>query len=155
MTQKSLVLLGIGMVILFVSVWVNQVLGSNRSVVANVFAEGLALPRGYRCGSPLRHFWCRGFPTAGASDCSVDWLVRFCNSGPNRHSPRTRESTMSLTDARTGIVIPPIMAQAPERDPNTGRKIHRCRFVRVARDDARWGHPQFISSRQESHQGEW
>ena len=41
--RKSLLLLSLGLLILFVAVWVNQWLGIDRSVIANVFAEGLTI----------------------------------------------------------------------------------------------------------------
>ena len=43
MFRRSAILFGIGLAILFISVWVNQWLGVHRSVVANVFAEGLTV----------------------------------------------------------------------------------------------------------------
>jgi hypothetical protein len=43
MFRKSAILLCIGLAILFASVWVNQWLGVERSVIANVFAEGLTV----------------------------------------------------------------------------------------------------------------
>ena len=43
MIYKAMVLFGIGLAILFISVWVNRFLGVDRSVVANVFAEGLTV----------------------------------------------------------------------------------------------------------------
>ena len=43
MIHKSSILLTAGVAILFVSVWFNQWLGVERSVVANVFAQGLTI----------------------------------------------------------------------------------------------------------------
>lgn len=43
MVRRSLVLFSIGIALLFLSVWLNQWLGEERSVVANVFAEGLTI----------------------------------------------------------------------------------------------------------------
>jgi len=43
MIHKAVVLFGVGLGILFISVWVNRVLGTERSVVANVLAEGLSV----------------------------------------------------------------------------------------------------------------
>jgi len=43
MFRRSAILFGIGLVILFFSVSLNQMLGEERSVVANVFAEGLTI----------------------------------------------------------------------------------------------------------------
>lgn len=41
--RRSAILFSIGLAILFLSVFVNQALGEERSVVANVFAEGLTI----------------------------------------------------------------------------------------------------------------
>ncbi|MBN2644348.1 MAG: hypothetical protein JXR59_02620 [Desulfuromonadaceae bacterium] len=43
MIRRSLVLLCLGITLLFFSVWLNQWLGAERSVIANVFAEGLTI----------------------------------------------------------------------------------------------------------------
>jgi hypothetical protein len=43
LVRRSMVLLGIGLGILSISVWVNKILGAERGVVANVFAEGLTV----------------------------------------------------------------------------------------------------------------
>ncbi len=43
MFRRSAILFTIGLGILFVSVWVNRLLGVERSVTANVFAEGLTV----------------------------------------------------------------------------------------------------------------
>lgn len=43
MIHRSLILFCIGVVLLFVSVWVNQRLGPDRTVVDNVFGEGLTV----------------------------------------------------------------------------------------------------------------
>ena len=43
MFRRSAILFSIGIAILFLSVFVNQALGAERSVVANVFAEGLTI----------------------------------------------------------------------------------------------------------------
>lgn len=43
MARRALVLFCIGIAILFVSVWVNEFLGADRSIISNVFAEGLTV----------------------------------------------------------------------------------------------------------------
>lgn len=43
MFRRSAILFAIGVAILFVSVWLNQWLGPDRSVVSNVFGEGLTV----------------------------------------------------------------------------------------------------------------
>ena len=43
MFRKAAILFCVGLAILFVSVWVNQALGAERSVVGNVFAQGLTV----------------------------------------------------------------------------------------------------------------
>jgi hypothetical protein len=43
MTHKSLIFFCIGIAILFISIWLDQKLGSNRTVIINVFAEGLTV----------------------------------------------------------------------------------------------------------------
>jgi len=43
MFRRSAILFAIGVMILFISVWLNQWLGHERSVVANVFGEGLTV----------------------------------------------------------------------------------------------------------------
>lgn len=43
MVRRSLILFCIGLAILFVSVWVNKLVGQQRSVVGDVFAEGLTV----------------------------------------------------------------------------------------------------------------
>lgn len=42
-TRRSLVLFGVGLAILSLSVWLNNALGTQRSVISNVFAEGLTI----------------------------------------------------------------------------------------------------------------
>lgn len=43
MARKSLIFFCIGIAILFISIWLDQRLGSNRTVIVNVFAEGLTV----------------------------------------------------------------------------------------------------------------
>ena len=43
MFRRSTIFLAIGLSILFASVWLNELLGAERSVTANVFAEGLTI----------------------------------------------------------------------------------------------------------------
>lgn len=43
MFRRSMIFLVIGLSILFASVWLNELLGAERSVTANVFAEGLTI----------------------------------------------------------------------------------------------------------------
>ncbi len=43
MFRRSAILFAIGLGILFASVWLNRLLGTDRSVTANVFAEGLTV----------------------------------------------------------------------------------------------------------------
>jgi hypothetical protein len=62
MLRRSLVLFCIGVAVLFVSVSVNQVLGSDRSVVANVFAEGLTVAAWVSLWESLAVFLVEWFP---------------------------------------------------------------------------------------------
>ena len=55
MFRRSGILFCIGLAILFLSVSVNRTLGPERSVVANVFAEGLLLQHGCHCGNRSRY----------------------------------------------------------------------------------------------------
>ncbi|HIJ90810.1 MAG: hypothetical protein OEV89_08905 [Desulfobulbaceae bacterium] len=62
MVRKSLVLFCIGVTILFVAVWVNRWLGSERTVVANVFAEGLTVAAWVSLWEALAIFLIEWFP---------------------------------------------------------------------------------------------
>ena len=43
MLRKSALLLAVGLAVMFIAVWVRQWLGESRSVVGDVFAEGLTV----------------------------------------------------------------------------------------------------------------
>jgi hypothetical protein len=60
--RRSAVLFIIGVAILFISVWVNQWLGSERSVVGNVFAEGLTVAAWVSLWEALATFAVEWFP---------------------------------------------------------------------------------------------
>lgn len=62
MIRKSLVFFCIGIGILFISVWVNQKLGSDRTVVADVFAEGLTVAAWVSLWEALATFLIKWFP---------------------------------------------------------------------------------------------
>jgi hypothetical protein len=62
MFRKSAILLCIGLAILFASVWVNQWLGVERSVIANVFAEGLTVAAWVSLWEALAVFIIEWFP---------------------------------------------------------------------------------------------
>jgi len=62
MVRRSLVLFCIGVAILFISVWVNRWLGPDRTVVANVFAEGLIVAAWVSLWESLATFLIEWFP---------------------------------------------------------------------------------------------
>lgn len=62
MIRRSAVLFCIGLAILFTSVWVNRALGAERSVVANVFAEGLTVAAWVSLWEALATFLIEWFP---------------------------------------------------------------------------------------------
>lgn len=62
MVRRSLVLFCIGVSILFLAVWVNQLLGEERTVVANVFAEGLTVAAWVSLWEALAIFLIEWFP---------------------------------------------------------------------------------------------
>ena len=62
MVRRSLVLFCIGVAILFIAVWVNRWLGSERTVVANVFAEGLTVAAWVSLWEALAIFLIEWFP---------------------------------------------------------------------------------------------
>lgn len=62
MFRRSAILFAIGLGILFVSVWLNQLLGSERSVTANVFAEGLIVAAWVSLWEALAIFLIEWFP---------------------------------------------------------------------------------------------
>ena len=62
MFRRSVVLLGIGLAILFLSVSVNHGLGTERSVAANVFAEGLTVVAWVALWESLAMFLLEEFP---------------------------------------------------------------------------------------------
>lgn len=62
MVRRSLVLFCIGVSILFLAVWVNQLLGEERTVVANVFAEGLTVAAWVSLWESLAIFLIEWFP---------------------------------------------------------------------------------------------
>lgn len=62
MTRRSFVLFCIGLAILFISVWVNQALALERSVLGNVFAEGLTVAAWVSLWEALATFLIEWFP---------------------------------------------------------------------------------------------
>ncbi|MDH5218494.1 MAG: hypothetical protein OEX19_12400, partial [Gammaproteobacteria bacterium] len=62
MFRRSTIFLAIGLGILFVSVWLNQFLGPERSVTANVFAEGLTVAAWVSLWEALAVFLIEWFP---------------------------------------------------------------------------------------------
>lgn len=62
MFRRSAILLAIGLGILFASVWLNRLLGEERSVTANVFAEGLIVAAWVSLWEALAIFLIEWFP---------------------------------------------------------------------------------------------
>lgn len=62
MFRRSAILFAIGLGILFASVWVNRLLGAERSVTANVFAEGLTVAAWVSLWEALAIFLIGWFP---------------------------------------------------------------------------------------------
>ncbi|WP_373030072.1 hypothetical protein, partial [Sulfurovum sp.] len=62
MTRKSFILFCLGIGILFISIWVNQKLGSDRSVMTDVFAEGLTVAAWVSLWEALATFLIKWFP---------------------------------------------------------------------------------------------
>lgn len=62
MMRKSLVLLGIGIVILFLAVWSGQLLGAEETVAGHVFAEGLMVAAWVSLWEALAVFLIEWFP---------------------------------------------------------------------------------------------
>jgi len=62
MFRRSAVLFAIGLAILFASVWLNRLLGAERSVTANVFAEGLTVAAWVSLWESLAVFLIEWFP---------------------------------------------------------------------------------------------
>ncbi|MBU4263265.1 MAG: hypothetical protein KKC76_15525 [Proteobacteria bacterium] len=62
MLRRSLILFCIGIAILFISVWVNRWLGSERTVVAYVFSEGLIVAAWVSLWESLATFLIEWFP---------------------------------------------------------------------------------------------
>lgn len=62
MFRRSAILFCIGLAILFVSVWLNELLGPERSVTANVFAEGLTIAAWVSLWEALAVFLIEWFP---------------------------------------------------------------------------------------------
>ena len=62
MMRRAVVLFCIGVAILFISVWVNRWLGSERTVVSNVFAEGLTVAAWVSLWEALATFLIEWFP---------------------------------------------------------------------------------------------
>lgn len=62
MIRKSLIFFCIGIGILFISVWINQKLGSDRTVVADMFAEGLTVAAWVSLWEALATFLIKWFP---------------------------------------------------------------------------------------------
>lgn len=62
MFRRSAILFAIGLGILFTSVWVNRLLGAERSVTANVFAEGLTVAAWVSLWEALAIFLIEWFP---------------------------------------------------------------------------------------------
>lgn len=62
MFRRSTILFSIGLCILFASVWLNRLLGPERSVTANVFAEGLTVAAWVSLWEALAIFLIEWFP---------------------------------------------------------------------------------------------
>lgn len=62
MIRKSLVLTSLGLIVLSLSVWVNQWLGAERTVVANVFGQGLTIVAWVSLWEALATFLIEWFP---------------------------------------------------------------------------------------------
>lgn len=62
MIRKSFILFFLGIGILFISIWVNQKLGSERSVMTDVFAEGLTVAAWVSLWEALATFLIKWFP---------------------------------------------------------------------------------------------
>ena len=62
MFRRSAILFAIGLGILFASVWLNRLLGTDRSVTANVFAEGLTVAAWVSLWEALAIFLIEWFP---------------------------------------------------------------------------------------------
>ncbi|MFM1896105.1 MAG: hypothetical protein RLZZ385_1179 [Pseudomonadota bacterium] len=62
MVRKSLLLLSLGLLILSLAVWVNQWVGADRGVVANVFAQGLTVAAWVSLWEALATFLIEWFP---------------------------------------------------------------------------------------------
>lgn len=62
MIRKSLLLAGVGLMVLSLAVWINQWLGIERSVVANVFGEGLTIVAWVSLWEALSTFLVEWFP---------------------------------------------------------------------------------------------
>lgn len=62
MFRRSTIFFSIGLAILFASVWLNELLGSDRSVTANVFAEGLTIAAWVSLWEALAIFLIEWFP---------------------------------------------------------------------------------------------
>ncbi len=62
MIRKSFILFCLGIGILFISIWFNQKLGSDRSVITDVFAEGLTVAAWVSLWEALATFLIKWFP---------------------------------------------------------------------------------------------
>ena len=62
MLRKSLLLLLLGLIVLFVAIWVGEWMGPNRSVLENVFAEGLTIAAWVSLWESLATFLIEWFP---------------------------------------------------------------------------------------------
>jgi hypothetical protein len=94
LVRRSLLLLGIGLGILSISVWVNTALGPERGVVANVFAEGLTVAAWVSLWEALATFL-------------IDW-------GPHR-----RRVKLYGHLATASLVLGPASAETPPAEDNT------------------------------------
>lgn len=85
MTRTSLILLFIGVAILFLSVWFNEKITDNETVIAHVFAEGLTVAAWVSLWEALANFlinWPPHHQQIKMHDRIADAEVFFCEESP-------------------------------------------------------------------------
>ncbi|MBU4119534.1 MAG: hypothetical protein KJ555_12315 [Proteobacteria bacterium] len=100
MVRRSLVLFCIGVSILFVAVWVNQLLGEERTVVANVFAEGLTVAAWVSLWEALAIFL-------------IEWFPRLRNISLYRRLAMAESIFLARTDTGPNEERPPSTVAVP------------------------------------------